>query len=189
MDASTELFLGAVDRLEEDDFVQASPLPGWTIADIVAHVHFNAEAIRRLVSWARTGVESAMYAGSEQRTAEIAHGATLPPIELRTLLQDSAGALGHDLDQLQDAMWSNSVVTAMGRTVPVSETLWMRTREVGIHAVDLGCGVDFTDLPDGMLGRLSAEILSKRHAAGEGAALAAWLSGRSVGAPLPSPWL
>jgi len=30
MDATTDLFLDAVDRLEEDSFEQASPLPGWT---------------------------------------------------------------------------------------------------------------------------------------------------------------
>lgn len=41
---------------------------------------------------------------------------------------------------LPDANWTHEVRTAQGRTVPASETVWMRTREVWVHAVDLDNG-------------------------------------------------
>ena len=42
---------------------------------VVAHVHYNARALRRLVQWATTGTENRMYASPEQRASEIEAGA------------------------------------------------------------------------------------------------------------------
>jgi maleylpyruvate isomerase len=67
LDAATTLLFEAVDGLDDARFASASTLPNWTNAHIVAHLHFNAEAIGRLVSWARTGVETPMYSSAEQR--------------------------------------------------------------------------------------------------------------------------
>lgn len=65
----------------------------------------------------------------------------------------------------------------------------MRTREVAVHAVDLGVGVTFDDLPPDVVTRLVNEIVARRLDAGEGPGLAAWLTGRiGAGAPL-GPWL
>ena len=47
------------------------------------------------------------------------------------------------MDALPSEQWEAEVVTAQGRTVPASETPWMRAREVMVHAVDLGTGVTF----------------------------------------------
>jgi maleylpyruvate isomerase len=55
---------------------------------------------------------------------------------------------------LPDRDWANEVKTIQGRTVPASETLWMRTREVWIHAVDLANGATFADIPEPVLERL-----------------------------------
>ena len=56
-------------------------------------------------------------------------------------------------------------MTAQGRTVPASETPWMRAREVMVHAVDLGIGVTFEDLPSDFLVALCDDIAAKRSAA------------------------
>ena len=42
---------------------------------VVAHVHYNARALGRLVQWATTGTENRMYASPEQRASEIEAGA------------------------------------------------------------------------------------------------------------------
>jgi maleylpyruvate isomerase len=55
--------------------------------------------------------------------------------------------------------WAAPVRTAQGRTVPASETVWMRTREVWIHAVDLDNGAQFSDFPDVVLESLLADIV------------------------------
>jgi maleylpyruvate isomerase len=65
----------------------------------------------------------------------------------------------------------------------------MRFREVAVHAIDLGVGLTYADLPIDAVSKLVNEIVAKRLDAGEGPALAATLTGRvGAGAPL-GPWL
>lgn len=189
MDHSTGLFLAAVGKLSDEQFAEATALPGWSRAHVVAHVHFNAEALLRLLHWARTGERTPMYEGPQQRAAEIEDGAALPPPELRRLLHDSTERLAAALDGLPQAAWNREVVTAQGRTVPAREVVWMRTREVAIHAVDLDTGTRFSDLPDDLNTALVADVAQKRCASGDAAALASWLTGRTAEAPHLGPWL
>jgi len=189
LDHSSKLLLAAVDRLGEDEFDHPTALLGWTRRHVIAHVHYNAEALRRLVYWARTGVSTPMYSDAAQRAAEITDGARLPVVRLRELVHTSAAALAADLDALPAKAWRQEVVTAQGRTVPASEIPWLRTREVAVHAVDLDAGVGFRDLPDDLNAALVADAVGRRSANGEAAVLAAWLTGRSSEAPALGPWL
>ncbi|MFC4004809.1 maleylpyruvate isomerase family mycothiol-dependent enzyme [Prauserella oleivorans] len=189
MDESTALLLRTVDSLSEADFDAPSALPGWTRRHLVAHVHFNAEALRRLVSWARTGVENPMYPSVDHRNAEIEQGATLPPERLRELVHGSAAALAADLDALPDAAWRNEITTRQGRTIPATEIPWMRAVEAAVHTVDLGVGVDFADLPGDFVHALVEDTLAARLAQGHGPDLARWLTGRTSTAPALGPWL
>jgi uncharacterized protein (TIGR03083 family) len=186
---TTPLMLRAVDSLDDADFGSPSALPGWTVAHLVAHLHFNAEAITRLVHWARTGIETSMYSSMAQRNADIEAGALLPAAELRRLLQTSAGALDDAFDALASAQWEHLVVTAQGRTVPATELVWMRFREVAVHGIDIGGGVSFVDLPAEAVAKLVNEIVAKRLTAGEAPSLAAWLTGRAHAGPALGPWL
>jgi uncharacterized protein (TIGR03083 family) len=189
LDDATRMMLRAVDSLDDNDFASPSALPGWTIAHIVAHLHFNAEAIERLIQWARTGVETPMYSSTAQRASDIETGALLQPAELRRLVHASALMLSTSFDTLTASMWANNVVTAQGRTVPATELLWMRFREVAVHGMDLGRGISFVDLPGEAVAKLVDEIVAKRLAAGEAPALAAWLTGRTNAGPVLGPWL
>jgi maleylpyruvate isomerase len=189
MDRGTELFLGTVDRLTDDELSAPTALDGWTRRHVIAHVHGNAEALRRLLSWAATGVENRMYSGPRQRAEEIETAARLPLDELRALVHESAASLAKDMDALPESAWRNLVVTAQGRTVPAEEIPWMRAREVAVHAVDLDHGVAFADLPDGFNAALVADAAARHAARGDAAGLAAWLSGRTAQAPALGPWL
>ncbi|MGP3933706.1 maleylpyruvate isomerase family mycothiol-dependent enzyme [Nonomuraea sp. KM88] len=191
MDLGTEMFLGTVDRLDDAQLSEPSALPGWNRRHVVAHVHGNAEALRRLLSWAATGVERRMYAGARQRAEEIESASTLPARTLRALVAQSAHDLAADMDRLPEQAWNALVVTARGRIVPAAEIVWMRTREVTVHAVDLDHGVGFADLPEEVNAALVADALDT-HArrSGEAAAgLAAWLTGRNAQPPALGPWL
>jgi maleylpyruvate isomerase len=189
MDEGTKLFLGCVDRLSDDDFGAPTRLPGWSRAHVVAHVHHNAEALQRLLHWARTGERTPMYAGVEQRNAEIEASAGMPPSDLRERVQASADDLAAAIDGLPEAAWAHEVQTAQGRTVPATEVIWMRTREVAVHAVDLDAGTTFADLSDDLNTALAVDVVRKRAAGGEAAVLAEWLTGRSVDVPVLGPWL
>lgn len=147
MQAGTTRLLAAADTLTDPQLTEPSLLPDWKRVHVLAHLSRNADALGRLASWARTGVETPMYAGVEQRNAEIAATAGLAPADLRTDLRLTADRLDRALAALTPAQWSAPVRTAQGRTVPAAELPWMRVREVWLHAVDLDAGVGIDDLP------------------------------------------
>jgi maleylpyruvate isomerase len=162
----TAFFARKLNELTNEELDGGSLLPGWTRRHVVAHIGYNARAIARLVEWAATGVETPMYPSTEVRDHEISFGATLSPVALRNLFDHSAVHLSVEWRDLPDPNWANQVKTIQGRTVPASETVWMRTREVWIHAVDLGNGAAFADLPEPVLERLLRDITGAWHARG-----------------------
>ncbi|WP_327267996.1 maleylpyruvate isomerase family mycothiol-dependent enzyme [Streptomyces sp. NBC_01218] len=165
----TELFTGAAD-LDESGMNASSLLPGWTRKHLIAHVAANADALGNLVHRAATGEPRPMYASPEERADGIERGARMPAAELTARLHRSTGKLAESTDALTEEQWRSSVVTAHGRTVPATELPWMRSREVCVHAVDLGGGPTFADLPDDFLTALCDDVAAKR-AAEEGPAL------------------
>ncbi|MEJ1115736.1 maleylpyruvate isomerase family mycothiol-dependent enzyme [Paenarthrobacter sp. CCNWLY172] len=154
----TAFFARKLNELSDAELDGGSLLPDWTRRHVVAHVGYNARAIARLLEWAATGVETPMYSSPEARNHEISFGATLSPIALRNLYDHSAVHLSVEWRDLPDENWTHEVRTAQGRTVPASETVWMRTREVWVHAVDLDNGATFNDIPAPVLERLLKDI-------------------------------
>jgi len=155
----TSYFRRALSRLPDDEFDGPSLLPGWSRRHLVAHVGYNARAVARLVTWAATGLETPMYSSPQARQEEIELGATQRPDALRSLCEHAALDLDVRWRDLPAQRWNEKVITAQGRTVPVSETLWMRTREVWLHAVDLGVGERISEIPEGVLERLLGDIV------------------------------
>lgn len=193
----TAIFLGAVAGLSDAQVSEPSSLPDWTVGQVIGHVAANADALGNLADWARTGVEKPMYASLEARNAAIAQARTLPAEEVVSWFTASDERLNAKLDELSSDQWQVLVASRKG-TVPASEIPWMRAREVCVHAVDLGVGVTFDDLPVDFLSALVADIGAARglDAAqlleGPLPQVAAWLAGRSHtldNAPELGPWL
>jgi maleylpyruvate isomerase len=158
-------------ELTDDQLDDASLLDGWTRKHLLAHVGYNAGALCRLMDWAATGAETPMYESMEQRGTEIDHGATLSGVALRNLLDHNDARLVEKWRNLPASSWDAQVRTAQGRTVPVSETVWMRTREVWIHTVDLDNGARFGDFPHVVLESLLTDIVGMWRKKGLGADL------------------
>ncbi|MFY0408450.1 maleylpyruvate isomerase family mycothiol-dependent enzyme [Solicola sp. PLA-1-18] len=148
-----------------------SLLPGWTRRHLTAHVGYNARALARLVEWAASGVENPMYPSPGARNEEIELGATLNPAALRNLSEHAAIDLDVRWRDLPADRWDVPVVTAQGRTVPVAETVWMRSREVWLHAVDLDAGGRLADVPEPVLGRLLGDVVGAWSRRGEAVGL------------------
>lgn len=179
-------FRRELSRVDDAGFDAPTLLPGWTRRHLVAHVGYNARALSRLVVWADTGVETPMYASPEARNAEIDLGATLSPRALRSLAEHAAIELDVRWRDLPEDRWAAPVRTAQGREVPVRETLWLRQREVWLHAVDLGAGLRVRDLPEDFLVRLLPDVLSAWARRGEGTGLRLVSGGRAWGADAAS---
>ena len=171
VETGTTLVRDALARLDEDGFTGPSALPGWRRKHVAAHLAANAEAIGNLLHWAATGERTPMYSSPEQRSTDIEAGSRRTGAELRAWFDESAARLTASMDGLTGEQWAAEVVTAQGRTVPASETPWMRAREVMVHAVDLDTGVTFADLPTDFLGVLGDDVVAKRSGAGTGPAV------------------
>jgi maleylpyruvate isomerase len=196
VDQGTALVTASVADLDDVAWSAPSALPGWTRRHLVAHLAANAEAVGRLVHWAATGERTPMYGSPEQRADDIEKGSARSGAELRVWHEEAAATLAAAMDALSADQWEREVVTAQGRTVPASETPWMRAREVMVHAVDLDLGVTFADLPDDFLAALAADVVTKRgdvpEVEGPLDQRVAWLTGRRHGldaAPELGPWL
>jgi maleylpyruvate isomerase len=171
MGEGTELFLRAMRGTSDEALAGPTALAGWTGKHVLAHVAANADALGNLVRWARTGEETPMYSSPEQRNADIEAGATRPVPELREWVTRSAQELETDLETLTNAQWQHEVRTAQGRLVPATEIPWMRSREVMIHAVDLGGPVSYADLPREFLVAVIGDAVAKRSASADGPAV------------------
>lgn len=162
----TELVSVSLEALGEDDYDAPIALPGWTRKHLVSHLAANADAIGNLVYWAATGEPTPMYTSKEQRAADIEEGSLQSGEELTNRFVTSADVLKVRMDELTDEQWGTEVLTAQGRSVPASETPWMRAREVMVHAVDLQTSVGFEDLPTDFLAALCDDIVAKRNVGG-----------------------
>ena len=146
-------------QLTDDELDADSLLPGWSRRHVVAHVGLNARALTRLTTWARTGVETPMYDSPTARDTDIEMAATLPAQALRHLSDHAAIHLDVEWRDLSEQAWRSEVKTAQGRMVPVSETVWMRTREVWLHAVDLRNGGAVMHFPGALLDLLLEDLV------------------------------
>ncbi|MER7561628.1 maleylpyruvate isomerase family mycothiol-dependent enzyme [Streptomyces sp. NPDC097941] len=154
----TAAFEAAVHGLTDPGFTRPSYLPGWSRAHLVTHVARNADALVNLLTWARTGVETPMYASGDQRAREIEEGARRPAAELCAELLAADSRLAEEFAALPDACWTATVRTARGREVPASQVPWMRVREVWVHAVDLSVDTSFDDVPHDVCAALVDDV-------------------------------
>ncbi|WP_433504611.1 maleylpyruvate isomerase family mycothiol-dependent enzyme [Pseudonocardia halophobica] len=158
MRAGTEHLLAVVEGIPDAELTASSALPGWTRAHVVAHLARNAEALVRLATWARTGVETPMYPSPEARAAEIEETSGRAPEVLRSELASTARELDEALGALSPEQWEATIRSAQGREIPATEIPFLRIREVWIHAADLGTGASLADLPAGVVDLLLDDV-------------------------------
>jgi maleylpyruvate isomerase len=200
--------------MELDDLTGPSRLPGWTRGHVVTHVARNAEALTRLLAWARTGIETPMYPSAQARDADIEAGAARPqPAQLDDLRRAGA-AFAAAAQELSLDQWAATVGTRHG-PVPARWIPWARVRELWLHLVDLDAGVQIGEIPtdvatalvcdlaDWMDTRVSIRIEVRSPdsdpvsfgpeetapvvVSGSVQQLAGWLTGRCAGTQLRAP--
>jgi maleylpyruvate isomerase len=133
-------------------------LPGWSRATVAAYVARNADALGNLLTWARTGVETPMYASPEARAVGIEESGRQGSDLLRADVASSTTRLLEAMAAMPAAGWEVVVKTARGRDVPASDVVWMRIRESWVHGVDLDAGASFDELPDAVVADMIDEV-------------------------------
>jgi maleylpyruvate isomerase len=148
IDEATERLVGAVGGLSDADAREDSQLPGWTRGHVITHVARNGDALRNLLNWARTGIETPAYESQEAREADIAEGAGRSVIGLLADLSGSAAAFGAAVEVMPEEAWDFKVSILGGEEFPVEQLLVRRVCEVELHHTDLGIGYGPEDWPD-----------------------------------------
>ncbi|MFT9479300.1 maleylpyruvate isomerase family mycothiol-dependent enzyme [Streptomyces sp. 11-1-2] len=144
---ATDRLLTAVAALDDASLVNPSQLPGWTRGHVLAHLARNADALVNLVTWARTGQETPMYADAQTRDAEIRRDAARPLAVHLDDLRTSATRFDAAATALPPERLPYEVTLRGGVREPAGGLPLRRLAEVELHHVDLGIGYTVADLP------------------------------------------
>jgi maleylpyruvate isomerase len=147
VDTATRRILQTAAGISDEQARAASLLPGWTRGHLLTHVARNADSLRNLLIWARTGIETPQYASPAAREQGVTAGAGRPAADLLGDLTASAAAFAAEAASLADADWSAEVRGLRGPPHPAWRTLSRRLNEVEIHHVDLDAGYGPADWP------------------------------------------
>jgi len=147
IDASAERLEQAASRLTDDDVRAPSLLPGWTRAHVLTHLARGSEALRNLLVWARTGVETPAYPSLEARSADIEAGSGRPSAELIADLSAAAATFRAEVDKMPEEAWSFMVGAPGLSAFPAQNVLVSRLVELELHHVDLDIGYRPADWP------------------------------------------
>ena len=135
-------------KLAPDALAQPSILPGWTRGHVVTHLARNADGLRNLLYWARTGDRTPMYPSYEARNSAIEMGSGRPLPEQLEDLKSASARFVEAAEQLDDGQWGATVETVQGQSMPARQVPWTRAREVWVHIGDLDLGLERSPLPD-----------------------------------------
>jgi maleylpyruvate isomerase len=157
VDRATEELLRTAQDLDPASIGAASRLPGWSIGHVLTHVARNADGQTNLLTWARTGVETPMYASPAAREAGIEQGAGRP---LREQIEDIKASHERFADAAAAMPAEAWTVLLPATGLSAAAVPWSRLREVEVHHVDLGDRYTAADWSDAFARRLLREIVT-----------------------------
>ena len=146
----TAYFARLLNNLGNAELYEASAIPGWSRAHVVAAVAYNARDITRMVEAARMDFNQIDIPSEDERAEEIAYAATLPAHALRNLFKHSEVHLNVEWRDLTDKNWQATLTTGCGQRIPVSQTPKMRAQAIWSRSIDLNAGGQISDFPVGL---------------------------------------
>jgi maleylpyruvate isomerase len=147
VDDATARVQASADAVTDQQARDPSLLPGWSRGHLLTHLARNADGLRNLLIWARTGVQTPQYPNVQARNDGIEAGAGRPAAELAADIAESAAQFAEEADRLTGAAWLAAVHGVSGAGHPAWFTLFRRLSELEIHHVDLGLGYAASDWP------------------------------------------
>ncbi|GAA3341822.1 maleylpyruvate isomerase family mycothiol-dependent enzyme [Amorphoplanes nipponensis] len=148
---ATEQLLRTAATLHDADLRQPSLLPGWSRAHVLTHLARNADAGTRMLTWARTGIETPEYPSPQARATEIEAGAGRTAEQLLADVRDSATRFAAAYEAMPEAAWTVPLRWMSGKVRPAYRAADARLTEVLVHHVDLRAGFGPGDWPAGFV--------------------------------------
>lgn len=146
--AATGRLIATAERLTDAEVRTRSTLPGWSRGHVLTHLARNADALRNLLIWAATGVETPMYVSNEARDADIEAGSGRPASDLLADLQATCELFGNAAAGLPRDRLDEIVRMRSGREILARDVPGRRLIEVEFHHVDLDAGYTPAHWPD-----------------------------------------
>lgn len=167
----TGLLVKTAAGLDDVTIREASLCAGWTRAHVLSHLARNADALGRLVGWAKTGTPVAMYESPQARDADIEAGSTRSAAEILTDLESAAERFASRAAGLSGPPELCQVEMRAGRKVRGGQLPTLRLLEVVFHHVDLNAGYTFAEADPGFVQRAIGNAVERMRASGEAPAL------------------
>ena len=92
LESATGRLLDGIASLSDAAATQPSLLPGWSRGHVLTHIARNADGLRNLLIWARTGTETPQYPSRQARDEAISAGSGRPAGQLAADLRTSSEA-------------------------------------------------------------------------------------------------
>ncbi|MBF9066825.1 maleylpyruvate isomerase family mycothiol-dependent enzyme [Streptacidiphilus fuscans] len=158
--AATEHLLRTAEQLTDAEVRAPSLLPDWSRGHLLSHLARNADGGRRLLTWARTGVETPEYPSLAARAREIEAGADRSAAELLADVRDSAAAFEAEYRSMPPEAWHRTVRWTAGQEHPAARAADSRLCEVLFHHADLDAGYAPSDWPSNFVASLLARVVT-----------------------------
>jgi maleylpyruvate isomerase len=163
--SSTQALEHSIADLTDDQARGPSLLPGWSRGHVLTHVARNADAMVNLVTWARTGVPTPMYASREARDATIEEQSGRPAEELRRDVHESHETLMAALSELDGDEWDAPLsYGSRDRAGTAAVIPFLRRTEVEIHHLDLRLDYTLAHWPEDFVEALLSDIAAESTA-------------------------
>ena len=143
---ATQRLLGDTIGISDADWNGPSRLPGWSRANLAAHLAAGADAMAGLIDAAVEGRQAALYPDPDARRAGIERGSSLTGLDLQIWLDTCAGRLERAMDAVDE--WT-APVELLGRPMTLAQVPMARLSEVVLHHVDLDAGFEVEWLKQG----------------------------------------
>jgi maleylpyruvate isomerase len=158
--AATDRLLETAAAFGDADVRQPSLLPGWSRGHVLTHVARNADGGTRMLTWARTGLETPEYPSVRARAEEIEAGSGRPATALTADVRDSASRFADAYAAMPEEAWSRLLRWTSGRERPAYRAADARLTEVLVHHVDLRAGYQPCDWPADFVAGFIADVIA-----------------------------
>lgn len=136
----------ALGALDPGDFAAPSSLPGWSNAQLLAHLDGVSRALARQLAYAARGERIGFYDGGvDGRNERIELGALQQPAALAAQVRQGLDLLDEAIADIPAGGWD--AATSFRGDGTVTDCVKAAWREVLIHATDLGTTVTLADWP------------------------------------------
>jgi maleylpyruvate isomerase len=143
----TAYFARLLNGIGDMEFGKPSLLPMVSRRHIITHVGYQARLLSEIVGWVRSNRDGHLPFKAEVDSEDVRQKVTLPARALRNLFVHSAVHLDVEWRDLSSAQWDTSVTDRNGQLIAIRETPRWRASAIWSHAMDLGAGGRFDDMP------------------------------------------